>query len=81
MPLYIRDDDVARLADELTRLSRARSKTEAVRNALHHEVERLSRRVPLRERIAALQQKAALLGLPNPRFDMKSYTDDMWDHS
>ena len=41
MPLFIRDDDVSALAEELTRLTKARSKTEAVRVALRHELKRI----------------------------------------
>ena len=32
----------------------------------------------LRERLAGVHAKAASIGLPNPRFDMKAYTDEMW---
>lgn len=79
MPLFIRDADVTAMAEELTRLTKARSKTDAVRSALRHELERTRTRVPLRERLARIHAKAALIGLPNPRFDMKTFTDEMWD--
>jgi antitoxin VapB len=39
MPLYVKDAEVARLADQLAALRRV-SKTEAVRQALAHEIER-----------------------------------------
>jgi len=81
MPLFIRDADVTAMAKELTRLTRARSKTEAVRTALRHELERARASVPLRQRLARIHEKAAKLGLPNPAFDMKAYTDEMWDDS
>lgn len=79
MPLYIRDDGVAALAEELAKLTNAPSKTEAVRSALRHEIERRRRSVPLAERLARLQERATRLGLPNPDFDMKRFSDDMWD--
>lgn len=78
MPLYVRDDDVDALAVELQKLTKARSKTEAVRQALKHEIERNRASIPLRERLAKLQERAAAIGLPNPDFDMKKFTDDMW---
>lgn len=78
MPLFIRDDDVTTMAEELTRLTRARSKTEAVRVALRHELERILGTVPLRERLARIHEKAARIGLPNPDSDMKAYSDEMW---
>lgn len=79
MPLYIRDDSVAALAEELVRLTNASSKTEAVRTALRHEIDRRRQSVPLAERLAELQDRASRLGLPNPDFDMKRFSDEMWD--
>lgn len=78
MPLFIRDADVTAMADELTRLTKARSKTEAVRTALRHELERTRTSVPLRQRLARIHEKAARIGLPNPAFEMKAYSDEMW---
>ena len=79
MPLYIRDDEVDALAARLQRETNAPSKTEAVRIALVHELERNRAAVPLRDRIARLQAEAKKLGLPNPDFDMKKFTDEMWE--
>ena len=76
MPLFIRDEDVTTMAEELARLIRARSKTEAVRTALRHELERTRARVPVRERLARIHEKAATIGLPNPNFDMKAWSDE-----
>lgn len=79
MPLFIRDADVTAMAEELARLTNARSKTEAVRIALRHELEHVRKRVPLQERIARIHEKAAKIGLPNPGFDMKTYTNATWN--
>ena len=79
MPLYIRDDEVDALATRLQRETNAPSKTEAVRIALVHELERNRAAVPLRDRMASLQDKAKKIGLPNPDFDMKKFTDEMWE--
>lgn len=79
MPLYIRDDEVDALAARLQRETNAPSKTEAVRIALVHELERHRATVPLRDRIARLQNEARKLGLPNPDFDMKKFTDEAWE--
>jgi antitoxin VapB len=54
------------------------AKTEAVRLALQHEIERNRASVPLRVRLAKLQERATAIGLPNPKFDMKKFTDEMW---
>jgi antitoxin VapB len=79
MPLYIRDDEVDALATKLQRETNASSKTEAVRTALLHELERNRARTPLRERVAVLQaQAAAELGPFDPTVDMKAFMDGMW---
>jgi antitoxin VapB len=79
MPLYIRDDDVDALAVELQRKTGASTKTEAVRNALRHELDRITEETPLRHRLAALRERARVLGLPNPNFDMKRFSDSLWE--
>ena len=79
MPLYIRDDEVDALAAKLQRETNAPSKTEAVRIALVHELERNRAKVPLRDRLARLQAEATKIGLPNTDFDMKKFTDEMWE--
>ncbi len=79
MPLYVRDDDVLALAVELQRLTNAPSKTEAVRQALRHEIERMRQALPLRNRLARSQALAEAIGPSDPDFDMKSYTDALWD--
>lgn len=63
------------IADELTRLTRARSKTGAVRTARRHEIERARQNVPLRERLA--RAKAREIGPNDLTFDIKAFTDEM----
>jgi antitoxin VapB len=80
MPLYIRNEEVHALAIKLQRQTNAASKTEAVRIALVHELERnRAAAPPLRDRLARLQAEVAKIGLPNPEFDMKKFSDEMWD--
>ncbi|TPJ58723.1 type II toxin-antitoxin system VapB family antitoxin [Mesorhizobium sp. B2-6-1] len=79
MPLYIRDDEVDALATKLQRETNAPSKTEAVRTALLHELERSRARKPLRERIAVLQAQEAALGPSDTTFDIKAFMDEMWE--
>lgn len=79
MPLYIRDDEVDQLAQQLAVMTNARSKTDAVRKALRDAVETLTEQKPLLERIAPALALADAIGGPNdPDFDMKAYTDEMW---
>ena len=51
MPLYIRDDDVARLARDVQAAGGAPTVTEAVRRALEGERDRLRDSVPVAERL------------------------------
>lgn len=78
MPLNIRDDDVDALAVRLQEITGAQTKTEAVGEALRHEIERSLARLPLRERLAAVIARTQPLGPGDPDFDMKAYTDEMW---
>lgn len=78
MPLYIRDDEVDALATKLQDVTGARSKTEAVRIALVHELERTRDTMPLMERIATLQKRLEdELGPMDPDFDMKKFSDEL----
>ncbi len=79
MPLYIHDKEVDALATKLQREINAASKTDAVRIALLHELERNHARKPLRDRIAVWQEKCAALGPSDPNFDMKAFTDEAWE--
>lgn len=66
MPLYIKDDETARLVAELARL-RGVTKQDAVRLAVLAELDRAARAVPLRERFAQLRREyplPAATGLP-----------------
>ena len=78
MALFIRDADVDALAEELRKLTKAKSKTEAVRRALQAQVADARRALPLRDRLAHAKVLADAMGRSDPGFDMKDYTDDMW---
>ena len=78
MALYIRDDEVDALATHLQELTKARTKTEAVRKALENEIERKRNEIPLRERLAKIREEAWSKGLrPNPDFDQKAFFDEL----
>jgi antitoxin VapB len=80
MPLYIRDDEVDALAREVQTAIGARSKSEAVKQALRHELERAKQKRPLSERLAHAKALIASIDPSDPNFDMKAYTDEMWDN-
>ena len=78
MSLYIRDDAVDALAAQLQQATGAKTKTEAVRTALQHELERVNANKSFAERNARAFALADQLGLPNPDFDQKRFSDEMW---
>ncbi len=79
MPLYIRDEEVNALAAQVKEVTGARTKTEAVRAALQAELQAVAREKPLIERINKLQAKADGIGEVDPNFDMKRFSDTMWE--
>ena len=80
MSLYIRDNDVDALAVKVQQLTKAPSKTEAVRRALQNELARAQAAVPLKDRIRAIQDNVkARMGPNKADFDMKKFTDEMWE--
>ncbi len=79
MPLFVRDDEIANMTVELQALLRAPSKTEALRVALRHELERVRTRVPVRERLAKARAMADAIGPSNSAFDQKAFSDQLWD--
>lgn len=80
MSLYIRDNAVDELARKVQMATKAPNKTEAVRRALENELARAENAVPLRDRVRKLQDEiGAVLG-PTPQpFDMKTFTDELWE--
>jgi antitoxin VapB len=81
MPLFIRDKEVDALAAEVQKLTRARTKTEAVRRALQNELARTRKTLPIRDRLARAKKLADAMGRNDPAFEMKAFTDKMWDNS
>jgi antitoxin VapB len=78
MALFIRDAEVDALAEEVRKVTNAKTKTEAVRRALEAQLAKARRTLPLRERLARSKALAAAMGPSDPAFDMKAHTDEMW---
>ena len=79
MPLYIKDPEVAGLAEEAVKFLHAANKTEAVRMALKAAIAEARSKIPLEERIRELQdQVEAKLGPFDPTYDHKADMDDLW---
>jgi antitoxin VapB len=79
MPLYIRDAEVDALAAEVQALTGAPTKTEAVRLALRHEIERHRKATPLQQKMQGAKALAQAIGPVDGAFDMKAFTDALWD--
>ncbi|MFE0758846.1 type II toxin-antitoxin system VapB family antitoxin [Inquilinus sp. NPDC058860] len=79
MSLYVRDDDVRRLAERLKEATGAKTVTDAVRSALLHELERVARSAPLSARIDKALALADAMGPMDPGFDEKAFTDRLWE--
>jgi antitoxin VapB len=75
MPLYIKDDETARLVDQLSRL-RGLSKQDAVKMAVRAELDRLANLTPLRERFAMVRAKHPLPP-PTGQLADKTFFDDV----
>jgi antitoxin VapB len=78
MPLYIRDESVDALAERVKIAMKSTSKTEAVRTALRHELERLDQATPLRVRIKRLQESLGINGRTEG-FDQKAFSDSLYE--
>ena len=79
MPLYIKDDTVDDLAIKFMKLSGASSKTDAVRTALKHQINLLEVNKPLLDRIRPSLKLVKSLGKPDPTFDQKQFSDDLYE--
>lgn len=80
MPLYIKDSSVDELAEQVRKRLGARTKTDAVRVALQHELQRVKTETPMRERLAAARRLAREeLGPPVPDIDIKQVMDEIWE--
>jgi antitoxin VapB len=78
MPLYIKDDEVDDLANELQRVTGAATKTEAVRAALKDAIERKRDKTAMIEGIRQAQAMARAMGVRrDPDFDMKEFMDEL----
>ena len=78
MPLFIRNAEVDALAEEVRRVTKVKTKTEAVRGALEARLIDVRRNLPLAARLARSRALADAMGCGAPDFDMKAFTDEMW---
>ena len=68
MALFIRDSEVDALAEEVRKLTKAPTKTEAVRRALQAQLSLVRRGLPARDRMA--RAKAMADAIPGSRYEV-----------
>ncbi len=79
MPLYVKDSEVDRMAERLAALRRT-SKTEVVRQALRHELEREEAKPSLVEKGVQFVQALKARGRPSAsRAADKAFIDGLYD--
>lgn len=78
MALYVKDEEVDRLAEEVRAAYGVKTKTEAVRIALKKALEPPDKKAEMMRKLEAIQARIRLIGNPDPDFDEKAYTDMMW---
>jgi antitoxin VapB len=78
MPLYIKDPDVDRMAERLA-AQRRTTKTEAVKQALRHELERDESPSEFVERVLAFGRDLRARAGPNPGVVDKDFIDSLYE--
>jgi antitoxin VapB len=78
MALYVKDEEVDRLAEEVQAAYGVKTKTEAVKIALKRALEQPDKKAEMMRKLEAVQARIRLISDPDPDFDEKAYTDMMW---
>jgi antitoxin VapB len=78
MALYVKDEEVDRLAEEVQAAYGVKTKTEAVKIALKRALEQPDKKAEMMRKLEAVQARIRLISNPDPDFDEKAYTDMMW---
>lgn len=86
MALHITDPELDALAEQAQKILKAKSKTDAVRQALERVLgDELDTKMKTDsdrlffDRIKKLQEEVKRLGTLNPDFDDKAFLDEMWE--
>ena len=78
MALFIKDQTVDDLATQYQVMTGAKSKTEAVRQALEMGIRHLPKQPTLETRLAGAFAIVDAMGPKDPSFDERAYMDEMW---
>lgn len=78
MAMLIKGDEIDALVAKYCAMTGQKNKSEAVRQALAAQIEALSARESLADRVAKIQRRAADAGFTAPDGSDKVFMDEMW---
>ena len=78
MAMLIKGDEIDALVAKYCAMTGQKNKSEAVRQALAAQIEALSARESLADRVAKIQRRAAEAGFVAPGGSDKAVMDEMW---
>ncbi|MDT1064189.1 type II toxin-antitoxin system VapB family antitoxin [Paracoccus sp. CPCC 101403] len=81
MAMLIKGEEIDILVARYCAMTGEKNKSEAVRKALAAQIETLSRKESLADRVVKIQQEAAALGFVSTGTDIegdKAFMDEMW---
>lgn len=84
MTILVKGDEIDQLVHKYCAMTGQKNKSEAVRQALAAQIDALSRKECLADRVAKIQQEAEALGFVSTGSDIegdKAFMDDMWGES
>ena len=81
MAMLIKGDEIDALVAKYCAMTGQKNKSEAVRQALAAQIEALSARESLADRVAKIQRRAADAGFVAPGGSDKAFMDEMWGES
>mgnify|MGYP002737506421 CR=1 FL=1 len=78
MAMLIKGDEIDALVAKYCAMTGQKYKSEAVRQAVAAQIEALSARESLADRVAKIQRRAADVGFVAPGGSDKAFMDEMW---
>ena len=81
MAMHIKGDEIEKLVDKYCAITGQRNKSEAVREALAAQIDALSRKESLADKVTKIQRSARMAGFVSSGDDLKPFMDDMWGES
>jgi len=78
-PLFIKDEEVNRMATKLQKLTKAKSKTQAVKHAIEQALIEAQGEAPMRKQIEKAKTIVQEMGdHVDTEFNQKAFSDELW---